>query len=348
MSLSRYFRLLPAVILVGGGLLVVKSVTLVQEARAQTAMTGQAPAPAPKDTTQVAVTDPVIDDSESNSAAEIDVLTSLSKRRQQLDAREQSLNMQANLIAAAEDRVDGKIATLKGLQDTMQKLLGQRDAAEQAQLNALVKSYSSMKPADAARIFNSLDDTVQLNVAAAMKSDVLGAILAKMQPDAAQKLTVRLANRLKLPQAAPAAVAAAAAPEAPAAQQMASVDPAAQPATAPAPDAANAAKPAETPAGQAATPAPAKPEPAPAAQKQAQTTPAPASIAAPKQTAATPAAAQPKQQAATPPPAKPQAAPAKPDTKQQAAAAAPAKPDAKQQASAAPAKPAADPKAKGT
>lgn len=325
---SRFFRLLPAVILVGGGLLVLKSVTLVQEARAQTAMTGQAPAPEPKDTTHVAVTDPVIDDSESNSAAEIDVLTSLSKRRQELDAREQSLNMQANLIAAAEERVDGKIATLKGLQSTMQTLLGQRDAAEQAQLNALVKSYSSMKPADAARIFNSLDDTVELNVAAAMKSDVLGAILSKMQPEAAQKLTVRLANRLKLPEPAPA-VAAATAPETPAAQQMASVDPSATPpaAAAPAPAQTAATPPAPTntaappPAQTASTTAPAS-KPAPAAPKPLQTAPA---------------AAQPKQQASVTPPAQPKAAPAN----------APAKPDAKQQASAAKATPPPAAKAKG-
>ncbi len=329
MSLSRYFRLLPAVILVGGGLLVIKSVTLVQEARAQTAMTGQAPAPEPKDTTQVAVTDPVVDDSESNSAAEVDVLTSLSKRRQQLDAREQSLNMQANLIAAAEQRVDGKINTLKGLQATMQTLLGQRDAAEQAQLTALVKSYSSMKPADAARIFNSLDDTVELNVAAAMKSDVLGAILAKMQADAAEKLTVRLANRLKLPQ--PAAVAAATAPEAPAAQQMASVDPSAQPAATPAqapatatPQQNAATPPANPPAQSASTP---KPEaaPAPNAPKQAQATPAPAK----------PQTAAPAKQAATTP-----AAQAKPQTPP-----APAKTDPKQQASTTPAKAAATPPA---
>jgi flagellar motility protein MotE (MotC chaperone) len=309
LNLPRYFRLLPAVILVGGGLLAMKSVTLVQEARAQTALTGQASVPAPKDTTQIAVTDPVIDDSESNSAAEIDVLTSLSKRRQQLDAREQSLNMQANLIAATENRVDGKISTLKGLQSTMQTLLGQRDAAEQAQLNMLVKSYSSMKPADAARIFNSLDETVELNVAAAMKSDVLGAILAKMQADAAEKLTVRLANRLKLPQAAPAAVAAATAPEAPAAQQMASVDPSAQPAAIPgqAPT-GNAPETPNSPAAQtASTPAP-KAETAPASH--------------PKQAAATPVT-QPKQPAA--------AAPAKPDPKQQASTApakAPATPPA--------------------
>jgi flagellar motility protein MotE (MotC chaperone) len=329
---SRFFRLLPAVILVGGGLLVLKSFTLVQEARAQTAMTGQAPAPAPKDTTHVAVTDPVIDDSESNSAAEIDVLTSLSKRRQELDAREQSLNMQANLIAAAEDRVDGKIATLKGLQATMQTLLGQRDAAEQAQLTALVKSYSSMKPADAARIFNSLDDTVELNVAAAMKSDVLGAILAKMQADAAEKLTVRLANRLKLPQAAPAAVAAATTPEAPVAQQMASVDPSAAPAATPAqatamptpaPNAATATPPAQTasttPPAQTASTTPPKPEAA-------------AATGAPKPLQTAPATAQPKQQASVAPPAQPKAptpnAPKKPDAKQQAAKTTPAPPPA--------------------
>ncbi len=185
MSLVKHLRLIPAVILLGGGLLILKGTDVVRDARAQTAMTGQAPAPEPHTATQVAVVDPTIDDSEANSAAEVDVLTSLSKRRQALDAREQSLNMQANLIAAAEKRVDDKIAGLKNLQTQMQGLLGQRDAAEQAQLTMLVKSYSSMKPADAARIFNSLDEKVQLNVAAQMKSDVLGAILAKMQPDAA-------------------------------------------------------------------------------------------------------------------------------------------------------------------
>ena len=293
MNLPRYFRLLPAVILVGGGLLVLKSVTLVETARAQTAMTGQAPAPEPKPATQIAVTDPTVDDSDANSAAEIDVLTSLSKRRQELDAREQSLAMQSNLITAAEQRVDGKIAALKSLQAQMQTLLGQRDAAEQAQLNSLVKTYSSMKPADAARIFNTLDETVQLNVAAQMKSDVLGGILSKMDPAQAQKLTVRLANRLKLPDATPAAVAAATAPEAPASQQLASVNPAATPAP-PTPPANTAAP--TTPPSAAPT------SPAPEAARQAAATPP----------QATPAPAQPKQQAAntpTPAPAAQNAAP---------------------------------------
>jgi flagellar motility protein MotE (MotC chaperone) len=301
-KLLRHLRLFPAVIIVGGGLLAIKSVGLVHEAYAQTAMTGQVAAPPPTDTTQVAVADPSVDDADSSSAAEIDVLTSLSKRRAELDSREQDLDMQANLIAAAEKRVDDKITSLKDLQTQMQTLLGQRDAADQAQINDLVKTYSSMKPADAARIFNDLDETVELNVAALMKSDVLGAILAKMQPDMAQKLTVRLANRLKLPDPVAAASMTSTCPAPGAAPaQTASLDPAAAttptpvtPSTTPAvPPAAQAASATPAPKQAAATP----PATAPAKQQTtAASTPAPAAAAK-----TTPAGATPKPQASTAP-----------------------------------------------
>jgi len=209
-KLFRHLRLLPAVIVLGSGLLVLKGTDITQEARAESAEPAQAAA-APVST--VASSDPAADDSAPVSVAEVDVLTSLAKRRAELDAREQDLAMRANLIAAAEARVDGKIGQLKQLESQVQVLLGQRDDAEQKEVASLVKTYASMKPKDAARIFNSLDDNVLLEVAAAMKPDVLGAIMAGMQPDQAQKLTVKLANRLKLPdppaaQTAPALMAA--------------------------------------------------------------------------------------------------------------------------------------------
>jgi flagellar motility protein MotE (MotC chaperone) len=287
----RHLRLFPAVIIVGGGLLAIKSVGLVHEAYAQTAMTGQVAAPPPQDTTQVAVADPSVDDADSSSAAEIEVLTSLSKRRSELDSREQDLDMQANLIAAAEKRVDDKISSLKDLQTQMQTLLGQRDAADQALINSLVKTYSSMKPADAARIFNSLDDTVELNVAALMKSDVLGAILAKMQPDMAEKLTVRLANRLKLPDPA-AATAASISQMCPASgatpAQTASTDPTPTPVT---PSTSPASNPAAPPPAATASKAPATTPPAitPPATPAKQAAAAPATAPKPQASTATPA-----------------------------------------------------------
>ncbi|MCP5412446.1 MAG: hypothetical protein H6924_10025 [Alphaproteobacteria bacterium] len=217
---GRFFRLLPSVVIVGGALLVVRTSDLVHaayaeasEATHQNADLTDAPVPANPDYAGAA-------DDAATSAAEVDVMSSLAKRRRELDARQAQMDTQANMLAATEKRVDAKIAQLKQLQDQITALLGQRDDAQKAQIAALVKTYSNMKPKDAARIFNSLPDDVLVPVAQAMKADVLGTVLANMSADNAQKLTVKLADRLTLPQTtnalapagAPAAAAASAAP----------------------------------------------------------------------------------------------------------------------------------------
>lgn len=153
------------------------------------------------------------------SPAEMDLLTSLSERRNALDERQRELDLKANVIAAAEKRVDDKIAQLKALQDGIEKLLGQRDSKETESLDSLVRIYAAMKPKDAARIFESLDDSVRLGVAGRMKPDTMAGIMASLSPEVAQKMTVELAGRFKLTPAMTdaAAAAAASAPPAPAA-----------------------------------------------------------------------------------------------------------------------------------
>lgn len=208
-NLSKHLRLLPAVMVLGVALLGLKTTGLVMEARAQDASSA-APATQQADTTASAEAGDSADDPETSNG-QVDVLTSLSKRRAELDARERDVEMRENLIRAAEDRVDRKIADLKQLQTQIQALLQQHDDAQHKQIDSLVKTYSSMKPKDAARIFDNLNDDVLLAVASGMKPDVLGAILAQMQAEVAQKLTVKLADKLKLPetaQATPAQVAA--------------------------------------------------------------------------------------------------------------------------------------------
>lgn len=205
----KHFRLLPVLMGTCGLLLTIKAAGLSEYAYAQ-ATSPAAPARAepakPKHD--------IAEDAEPTSSSEVDVLTSLSKRRTELDARETELTMRENLIAAAEKRVDGKIATLKGLQDQIQKLVAQRDAEQEKQVASLVKTYSAMKPADAARIFDGLSDDILVPVASEMKPDVLAPVLAKMQAESAQKLTIKLANRLTLPEAKPTTVASNDAPAA--------------------------------------------------------------------------------------------------------------------------------------
>lgn len=232
MKLPSYVRLLPSVVVVGTALLVLKTSGLVHEAYAEAP--AQKPAPLTNDPIP-ANADYAGADDEVASASEVNVVNALAQRRKELDARGATLNTQANMIAAAEQRVDAKIAQLKQLQAQINTLLVQRDDAQKAQIAALVKTYSTMKPVDAARIFNSLPEDVLLPVAQSMKSDVLALVMAKMSSDAAQKLTIKLADRLTLPQAiaplappaAPPAPAPAAAPTQAAAAQPAPATPAA-------------------------------------------------------------------------------------------------------------------------
>ena len=149
------------------------------------------------------------------SSAEMDVLTSLADRRDVLEQRQRELDLRANIIQATEKRVDGKIAELKTLQAKIEALIGQRDAKELEQLDGLVKVYTAMKPKDAARIFSALDDNVRLGLAGRMKPDVIAGIMASLPADVAQKLSVQLANRYKLPAEVGAAAAAANPPAAP-------------------------------------------------------------------------------------------------------------------------------------
>ena len=142
------------------------------------------------------------------SQAEMDVLTSLAGRRGALDDRQRELDLKANVIAAAEKRVDEKIAQLKALQAQIEALMGQREQRETQQIDGLVRVYAAMKPRDAARIFASLDDNVRINVAGRMKPDTMAGILAALPAEVAQKLTVELATRYRAPAAAAAANAA--------------------------------------------------------------------------------------------------------------------------------------------
>ena len=197
----RFTRLLPSVVALGAVVFVVKSTDLVHDAYAQAS-------------TEVAALtkDPVAsnkdyaggEDDQVASASEVDVVNSLSKRRRELDARESQLNIQSNMIAAAEARVDAKIGQLKQLQAQINALLVQHDEAQKAQIASLVKTYSTMKAKDAARIFNTLPDEVLVPVAHDMKSDILALVIANMNSESAKTLTIKLANKLALPQTADA------------------------------------------------------------------------------------------------------------------------------------------------
>lgn len=171
------------------------------------------------------------------SPAELQVLQSLGTRRGQLDQREQDLDVQTQLLTAAETKLDAKLQALADMKAELQKLLNDGDQKKSAEIDALVTVYSKMRPRDAADRLALLDDSVRLPIAAKMKPAALSAIVGQMPPLAAKELTEKLAGRFESKVLADArqAVSGQPAPAQPpaAGAQAASAQPAATPAPAP-------------------------------------------------------------------------------------------------------------------
>jgi flagellar motility protein MotE (MotC chaperone) len=153
-------------------------------ANGETLSTSVAPPPADEDT----------------SPAEMEVLKQLSSRREELDRRSKELDTREALIKVAEQRVDQKIKEMESLRQQLQSMVNQVSEAQTTQLENLVKIYETMKPDEAAKIFESLDMPILLGVVLRMKPKSTAPIMAKMAPEKAKELTIALTRQDQLPQ----------------------------------------------------------------------------------------------------------------------------------------------------
>ena len=140
------------------------------------------------------------------SAGERAVLERLGERRQELDARARELEIRENLVKSAEKRLDSRVNEIKGLESELNGGSKKKAENEAAQLKGLVAMYENMKPKDAAKIFNRLEMPVLIAVVSQINPRIMADIMAQMQPDVAQRLTVELAGKaIGTTAAAPAA-----------------------------------------------------------------------------------------------------------------------------------------------
>lgn len=128
------------------------------------------------------------------SLTEQELLERLSTRRTELETYEQELAMRASLVEAAEKRIDERQQTLEAIEGQIASLVEQRKEMEAGQFAGIVAMYETMKPKDAANIFNALDIEVLLRVAKTMSPRKMAPILAEMDTTRAQELTVRMAS----------------------------------------------------------------------------------------------------------------------------------------------------------
>ncbi|HET7850128.1 MAG TPA: flagellar protein FlbB [Pseudolabrys sp.] len=142
-----------------------------------------------------------------NSPGERAILKRLRERNQSLEKRNRELDMRENLIKAAEKRVEARVEQLKDIKTHVDTVAENRDKAEQERFKSIVTMYENMKAKDAARIFDRLDLRILVQVVTMINPRKMSEILGQMTPEAAERLTVELANRAsdeKKPQSADA------------------------------------------------------------------------------------------------------------------------------------------------
>lgn len=127
----------------------------------------------------------------------------LAKRRKELDVRDKDLMRREALIKAAEQELDQKFQELTALRKQIEGLLNKQGDEENGRMQSLVKIYEGMKPSDAARIFNTLDLDILMDVIGRMSERKSALILAAMEADRARTITIMLAEQKKLPSLPP-------------------------------------------------------------------------------------------------------------------------------------------------
>ena len=133
------------------------------------------------------------------SNEEMELITQLRERRQELEARATKLDLQEQLLASTEKRINDKISQLQVLETRIKEHLRIFEKAEDEKLASIVKVYETMKPKDAAPRFEALALQTQVDLVTRMKPNKVAALMGEMTPEKASVLTTELATLAQPP-----------------------------------------------------------------------------------------------------------------------------------------------------
>ncbi|MCJ2049023.1 MotE family protein [Methylobacterium sp. J-070] len=125
------------------------------------------------------------------------ILEKLGARRDALRQKNEELDLREKMLNEAERKLETGLGDLKKAEDKVDTVAKAKEDAEKQGLKNIVTMYESMKPKDAARVFDRLGHEVLVPIVLAMNPRKMAEVLAVMQPETAERLTVALANRAR-------------------------------------------------------------------------------------------------------------------------------------------------------
>jgi flagellar motility protein MotE (MotC chaperone) len=132
-----------------------------------------------------------------DSPSERALLERLGERREEWQQKGRDLELREKLLENAERRLEARINELKAIEVKAEAAATARGDTEAGALKNLVTMYETMKPKEAARVFDRLSHDVLVPVVLQMNPRKMAEVLAVMAPEAAERLPVALATRAR-------------------------------------------------------------------------------------------------------------------------------------------------------
>jgi len=120
-----------------------------------------------------------------------DYMFKLAERKKQLDERETDLNKLSEQIEKQKIEITEKLAKLEETRIKISNALQEKIKTDDGKVDTLVQMYTNMKPVQAAKVFETLDEDLVIEILGRMKKKSAADILNLIKPEKAQVFAER-------------------------------------------------------------------------------------------------------------------------------------------------------------
>jgi flagellar motility protein MotE (MotC chaperone) len=122
-------------------------------------------------------------------------LNALQQKEIEIRRKEAELKEKEDRLVKLEKEVEQKVKDLLVLQKEVLSVRTEKAETQNSRVRGLAKIYGTMKPKEAAKLMENLDDKLVMNIIATMTPDEAAAILALMEVKKAAKISEALSSR---------------------------------------------------------------------------------------------------------------------------------------------------------
>jgi len=125
---------------------------------------------------------------------EINHFSKLNERKRELDAREEELARMEAELAAQKTDLEKRLQKLETTRREISSVLEEKVKADDQKVETLVQMYSNMKPQQAAKIFEEMDEDLAVEIIGRMKKKNAAEVMNIIKPEKAKVFAEKFAG----------------------------------------------------------------------------------------------------------------------------------------------------------